>query len=599
MRPRVPMIWGGEFHYWRTPPDAWDQAFASIKQLGFSSVSTYVPWDFHELAPGRYDFAGRTSPARNLLGWLALAKAHKLDVILRPGPYIYAEWNHKGPPARVAKFPRLSPRFLRESKRWIEAVGRAVAKHLASHGGPIVAVQVCNEVTGAFEFDGYADPKLHAIDAIYRRWAKEKKSQMSTRMPRIPAHWGGNHLDVPKSERGQAQSFLEFHDWYTVEYIKIMAKIFRQAGFDVPLCANLVIWFWPQHWSTLQEHVDFIAMDTYYPRGLPGNLPAAFTRVYRQFARVSKNPIAIEFGCGVWDTMHERLGFVDERHLEFTTLLALSQGVTGISYYMLVNRDNWFLSPINEWGKIRDRFIPSILRLGKIFKTIGPQTLRPLHSVGLVWSRNDHLDFVVSGGMYDHNYFAISWFEKNRYQADYKAFWDVYETLLDLGYDVDVIEAGSDNRLSSPRVLIFPMTPQWDGSCEDFARLHLKRGGHLVLVGDKAGTMALKMPPSIGTPVQKWVRDVPWEKLNSLGRVLVQLGEEPVRLVKGKRLMQFLRADARGRQILFVFSLAEETQQVEVLSRSLREIATGKSFGPLQKLELQAKSGRVFYVAKK
>ncbi len=594
-------LWGGEFHYWRTPPEAWGEVFDSIVGLRFNTVSTYVPWDFHEVAPGRFDFNGRRSAARDLIGWLKLAKARGLQVILRPGPFIYAEWNHKGPPARIAKHARLSKPFLNASRHWIMAVSKAVAPYMASCGGPIVAVQVCNEVTGAFEYDSFADAKFKEIDAIYRR-------RYGVKMPRVRAHWGGGHLDVGesgtrklgtrspfrKAKWGHVPNFLDFHEWYTEEYLRKMRVIFRDAGFDVPLFANVVSWYWPMHWSAMQQSMDFVAMDTYYPNLLPGNLPAAFIKLYRQFCGVTRNPIAGEFGCGVWDTMHDRLGWPDERHLELTTLLALSQGVRGISYYMLVNRDNWYLSPVNEWGKVRTRFVPIIKSLGKIMQVLSQGDYRSVSSVGLVWDRRDHRDFVVSGKKFDHNAFGHEWFGANAYEEDYPEFWNVFQSLLRDGYDVQIVEAG-DGDVSWPRATVFPVTARWDSGCEELARRHLKRGGCLILIGDNAADIALKMPPSIGTPVQKWVRDLPGKDQHRAGEALRGLGEKTLAAVEGKNILQFARKNARGDEILFVFSLAEKEQTVRVLDSGLREIATGKIFSPGGKIMMAGKSGKVFY----
>ena len=594
-------FWGGEFHYWRTPPEAWERVFSSIKSLGFNTVSTYVPWDFHEIVPRRYDLTGRLSPARDLLRWLRLAKKNRLQVILRPGPYIYAEWNDGGPPSRMKKFPRLSPEFLREAAHWIHAVGHAVAGHLVSRGGPIVAMQVCNEVAGMFEFAGWADPKYKGIEKIFREWAREKR-EFGSKLPRISAHWGGGHLEVPKGKsrlgKEDRDSFLVFNEWYTLEYLRRMTGVFRRAGIDVPLAANLVSWYWPQRWPALQEAVDFVAMDTYYPQGLPGNLPAAFLKLYRHFSGISKLPIAIEFGCGVWDGMHERLGMVDQRHLEFTTLLALSQGVRGISYYMLVNRDNWYLAPINEWGIIRPRFTPVLSRLRKIMKVLSAGSFRPSAPIGLVWSRQDHLDFVASGGKFDHNAFGKEWFESHRYAEDYSAFWKSYEILLAQGYDVEVLDtdATQESARAWPRVTVLPVTPRFDSPLEGLAKLHLRRGGCLVLAGDGADRIALKMPPSIGTPVQKWVRDLPSDKLHRIGKVLEELGERPCSVVEGKELLQFVRADARNRRILFLFSLCGQAQEVTLREGTLKEICSGHSWNALGRITLEGKSGRVFWM---
>lgn len=69
-----------------------------IKALGLNAVSVYLFWNFHELSPGVFDFI---TGERDLVGFLELATKYKLNVLLRPGPYVCAEWDFGGLPARL------------------------------------------------------------------------------------------------------------------------------------------------------------------------------------------------------------------------------------------------------------------------------------------------------------------------------------------------------------------------------------------------------------------------------------------------------------------------------------------------------------------
>ncbi len=60
----------GEFHYFRVPRKSWADRLVQVRDLGFEGVSIYVPWNWHEPAPGAIDFTGRSSPERDLLGAL-------------------------------------------------------------------------------------------------------------------------------------------------------------------------------------------------------------------------------------------------------------------------------------------------------------------------------------------------------------------------------------------------------------------------------------------------------------------------------------------------------------------------------------------------
>ena len=91
----------GEVHFWRLDPRTWPSVLARARELGLEMLSTYVCWDFHELAPGRFDLEGETDPRRNLAAFLELVRDEGLWLLLRPGPYIYAEWPNSGVPERV------------------------------------------------------------------------------------------------------------------------------------------------------------------------------------------------------------------------------------------------------------------------------------------------------------------------------------------------------------------------------------------------------------------------------------------------------------------------------------------------------------------
>src|SRR5689334_6624071 len=86
----------GEVHYWRLDAAVWPAALSRVRELGLDVISTYVPWNFHELSPETFDFGGATDPRRNLHAFLRLADAAGFWVLLRPGPYIYAEWPNSG-----------------------------------------------------------------------------------------------------------------------------------------------------------------------------------------------------------------------------------------------------------------------------------------------------------------------------------------------------------------------------------------------------------------------------------------------------------------------------------------------------------------------
>ncbi len=139
-------IIAGSFPYFRTVPEQWPDRFHKLAALGANAVETYVPWNLHEPRKGEFDFAGRC----DLEQFLELAAATGLDVLLRPGPYICAEWDLGGLPWWLLGEPGIAlrssdPAFLGHVDDWWDQLIPRVLPYLASNGGPITAIQIENE----------------------------------------------------------------------------------------------------------------------------------------------------------------------------------------------------------------------------------------------------------------------------------------------------------------------------------------------------------------------------------------------------------------------------------------------------------------------
>ncbi|QNE84469.1 beta-galactosidase [Streptomyces rutgersensis] len=155
-------ILSGSLHYFRVHPDQWADRLERVAAMGLNTVDTYVPWNFHEPRPGRRRFTGGHDIERFLL----TAQETGLDVIVRPGPYICAEWDNGGLPVWLTGRPGMRlrsshPPYLAEVERWFEELIPRIAGLQASRGGPVVAVQIENE------YGSYGD------DHAYVRWVRD------------------------------------------------------------------------------------------------------------------------------------------------------------------------------------------------------------------------------------------------------------------------------------------------------------------------------------------------------------------------------------------------------------------------------------------
>ena len=185
-------ILSGEIHYSRVPPEYWRDRLLKARAMGLNTISTYVFWNFHEAVPGTYDFSG----PRDIAAFIRTAAEVGLHVIVRPGPYVCAEWELGGYPAWLLADPTMELRgtganFTLPAERWLARLGRELAPLMSSLGGPIIAVQVENEY-GSFDQDkAYLEWQR---DALKRAGLDGALLYTSDGPPQLPA---GTLPDLP------------------------------------------------------------------------------------------------------------------------------------------------------------------------------------------------------------------------------------------------------------------------------------------------------------------------------------------------------------------------------------------------------------------
>ncbi len=136
----------GEMHYPRIPRAYWRDRFRIAKAMGLNTITTYVFWNEHEPRPGVYDFSGNNDVAE----FVREAQQEGLYVILRPGPYVCAEWEFGGYPAWLLKdhgvvIRSSDQKFMGPAMKWIARLGKELAPLQIGNGGPIILTQVENE----------------------------------------------------------------------------------------------------------------------------------------------------------------------------------------------------------------------------------------------------------------------------------------------------------------------------------------------------------------------------------------------------------------------------------------------------------------------
>ncbi|KAG7278498.1 hypothetical protein CRUP_004107, partial [Coryphaenoides rupestris] len=157
------LILGGSIHYFRVPRAHWEDRLLKMKACGLNTLTTYVPWNLHEPERGLFDFQDHL----DLEAYLSLAAKLGLRVILRPGPYICAEWDLGGLPSWLLRDTNMKlrttyPGFTEAVDSFFHHLMKRVVPYQHSKGGPIIAVQVENE------YGSYAK------DTEYMSFIKEK-----------------------------------------------------------------------------------------------------------------------------------------------------------------------------------------------------------------------------------------------------------------------------------------------------------------------------------------------------------------------------------------------------------------------------------------
>lgn len=160
-------IISGAMHYFRIHPDLWDDRLDKAVAFGLNAIETYVPWNLHELHQGEFNFEGIC----DLEKFIDKVHERKLLMILRPGPYICAEWDNGGIPGWLMGLPgielrRMNDVYLKALTNYFDVLLPKIQKKIYTQGGPIIMVQVENEY-GSFCHD---KNYLRYIDQLYTKY---------------------------------------------------------------------------------------------------------------------------------------------------------------------------------------------------------------------------------------------------------------------------------------------------------------------------------------------------------------------------------------------------------------------------------------------
>jgi hypothetical protein len=246
-----------EICYYRVPRDLWELYLLRAVQFGADSISTYIPWMWHEPEDGRLDLTGETDERRDLVTFLRLCEEYGLGFVAKPGPFVDAEilgggvpnWLHRKHPELIARRfngdpflhsdshdPRCSvrhPLYVQYVARWFDAVVPALLP--LQERGALLAVQVDNECPGdgfwSYEMD---PPSPNRVD---------HNDPWTDRPFPMPTGWP----DPPPGSMEDLAPYVElerYADEQMIGAVETFAGMLRERGITAPLFHDLCCGYW-------------------------------------------------------------------------------------------------------------------------------------------------------------------------------------------------------------------------------------------------------------------------------------------------------------------------------------------------------------------
>ena len=162
------VIKAAEMHYPRIPRPYWEHRIQMCKALGMNTICIYVFWNIHEQREGEFNFTDNNDVA----AFCRLAQKNGMYVIVRPGPYVCAEWEMGGLPWWLLKKKDIrlreqDPYFMERVKLFEQKVGEQLAPLTIQNGGPIIMIQVENEYGSYSEDKPYISDIRDCLRSIY------------------------------------------------------------------------------------------------------------------------------------------------------------------------------------------------------------------------------------------------------------------------------------------------------------------------------------------------------------------------------------------------------------------------------------------------
>lgn len=347
---RPAFLFGGDLNYTRVPRREWSDRLLKMKAAGMNCVTFYVTWGYHEPVEGHVDFSGE----RDVGAFLDLIRANGMYAVTRHGPFVHGEWRNGGLPEWLldrlgpGRVRTNDPEYLEITRGWYERQMAIVVPRLATRGGPIVMIQLENELGSA----------------------------------------GSKGDDIARGSADPAENAKHVLHYY---------RIIKEHGVDVPV---IDISKWPGKEEAIAELVD---TGGGYPAACFGCDGDVYPINKERWAKHRRPYVSIETGSSMFVRFYDlppyrnTCGYqgpiIDPALIEALCLGHLAEGASGINLYMVADgqhgdnpaggtngermlpeRDVNFQSPITVSGGLRESY-RWMKRLGWMLRSFEQEVL--------------------------------------------------------------------------------------------------------------------------------------------------------------------------------------------------------------------------------
>jgi beta-galactosidase len=497
-----------EMHYYRIPKRHWSVCFERIRKAEFRIISTSVPWNLHEARQGDFDFAGASEQAKDLVVFLELCREFGFKIMLRPGPWIGAEWSRGGIPDFATRHPEttardvegqtltanpgagakpglvpsyMSKRFQILLKNYFSVFAEVVKNYIYPRG-PVFMIELDHETSFGGHFDPFSadynaqgslssypqflEEKYQAVERLGKAY-KEKVKEFSEVAP--PTAWEGNSL----TELRKALDWVEFREWLVNRYAESLADLVSQTEISALFTRSLAhcgAFSFPDAAGartggrvlfTVNLGWDAPFKDTVRrARSVAGWQPTGFCSSLA-LGRAHENPEA--------GRAFRPITAADSKRL---LIVALAGGLKGFNYHMFVGRSRWYDAALEDDGAILPAY--EIIHDANVrLQTVRYELMRDFADVALVQYR-PYLRTVnlPSVGPYAYLHDLVG-----------NDFDDVATDLGALGFDYRVFDLTVGDRLDEYKMLVVPVGEFMDAGHQERLLELAQAGAHLLLYG--------------------------------------------------------------------------------------------------------------------